>query len=463
VSLVGRNIRGILHELGEAFEFFAEQKIYLVSQAANDLNFTFVVDEDQADRLVEQLHALLIHPEPGDRVIGPTWEELFRKPGEVAPNSTWWWTDKSAELLRTLGGRDAAYVYDAATVRQSARDLLGLKAIDRVHYATKANWNPTLLTVLHEAGVRMECVSRAELDHVFATLPGIRADEVLFTPNFAPRAEYEYALSKGVNVTIDNLHCLRQWPELFRGRKVLVRVDTGTGRGHHHHVRTAGTYAKFGVPLAEMGELKDLAAAAKVTVYGLHAHTGSGITDIRNWPETAGELAAAARELGTVTVLNIGGGFAVPDSSHRKRLDFAALDAALTAFKAANPGFALWIEPGRYLVAVAGVLLARVTQLKQKGDQGYVGVATGMNALIRPALYGAFHEIVNLSRLGEASVGSYDVVGPICETGDVLGHDRLLPVTREGDVLLVANAGAYGRAMASSYNLRQPPEEIVLG
>jgi len=103
-----------------------------------------------------------------------------------------------------------------------------------------------------------------------------------------------------------------------------------------------------------------------------------------------------------------------------------------------------------------------VTQLKQKGVQGYVGVATGINALIRPALYGAFHEIVNLSRADAEPVGSYDVVGPICETGDVLGHDRLLPETREGDVLLIANVGAYGRSMASSYNLREPPEEIVL-
>jgi diaminopimelate decarboxylase/aspartate kinase len=144
------------------------------------------------------------------------------------------------------------------------------------------------------------------------------------------------------------------------------------------------------------------------------------------------------------------------------RLDLAALDQALLAFKAANPGISLWIEPGRYLVAVGGVLLARVTQLKQKGAQGYIGVATGMNALIRPALYGSFHEIVNLSRLGEPNVGSYDVVGPICESGDVLGHDRLLPQTREGDVLLVANVGAYGRSMASTYNLRQPPEEILL-
>jgi diaminopimelate decarboxylase/aspartate kinase len=462
VSLVGRNIRGILHELGDAFAFFAEQKIHLVSQAANDLNFTFVVDENQADRLVEQLHALLIRPEPGDKVIGPTWEELFRKPDSSAAPQPWWWQQKAPALLKALEGRDAAYVYDAATVAASARELLGLKAVERVHYAIKANWNPALLKLLYQAGVKMECVSRAELDHVFAALPGIRADEILFTPNFAPRAEYAYALSKGVNVTLDNLHALREWPALFAGQRVLVRIDTGTGRGHHHHVRTAGTYAKFGVPLGEIDELQRLAAQAGVTVHGLHAHTGSGITDIRNWTLTASELAAVAAQLGGITTLNIGGGFGVPDSSHRTPLDLPALDKALLEFKAAHPGLALWIEPGRYLVAVGGVLLARVTQLKQKGEQGYVGVATGMNALIRPALYGAFHEIVNLSRLGEPSVGSYDVVGPICESGDVLGHDRLLPETREGDVLLVANTGAYARSMASSYNLRQPPEEIIL-
>ncbi len=462
VSLVGRNIRGILHELGEAFEFFAEQKIYLVSQAANDLNFSFVVDEDQADRLVNQLHALLIHPEPGDQVIGPTWEELFQKPGAVVAPANWWWQDKQAQLLAAMQGRDAAYVYDATTVQQSARDLLQLAAIDRVHFATKANWHPGLLQLLYREGVKMECVSRAELDHVFASLPGIEPDEVLFTPNFAPRAEYEYALARGVNVTIDNLHALREWPELFRDRRVLVRIDTGEGRGHHHHVRTAGTYAKFGVPLGEMDELKQLVKTTGVVVFGLHAHTGSGITDIQNWSQTAQELGQVAAQLGTVTTLNIGGGFGVPDSNHRARLDLAALDKALLAFKAGNPGISLWIEPGRYLVAVGGVLLARVTQLKQKGAQGYIGVATGMNALIRPALYGSFHEIANLSRLGEPNVGSYDVVGPICESGDVLGHDRLLPQTREGDVLLVANVGAYGRSMASNYNLRQPPEEILL-
>ena len=126
------------------------------------------------------------------------------------------------------------------------------------------------------------------------------------------------------------------------------------------------------------------------------------------------------------------------------------------------PGVALWIEPGRYLVAAAGALIARVTQTKSKDDVRYVGIATGMNSLIRPALYGAWHEIVNLTRLDEPATEIVNVVGPICESADFLGHDRLLPPTREGDVLLIANAGAYGRAMSSHYNLREPAQEFVL-
>ena len=122
----------------------------------------------------------------------------------------------------------------------------------------------------------------------------------------------------------------------------------------------------------------------------------------------------------------------------------------------------MWIEPGRYFVAAAGVLLARVTQLKSKGGVRYVGVATGMNSLIRPALYGAYHEIVNLTRLDEPGTELVNIVGPICESADILGHDRLLPPTQEGDVLLIANAGAYGRAMSSRYNLREPAVEICI-
>jgi bifunctional diaminopimelate decarboxylase / aspartate kinase len=462
VSLVGRNIRAILHQLGEAFEFFEEQRVYLVSQAANDLNFTFVVDEDQADRLVNQLHDLLIQPVPGDKVLGPTWEQLFNKPAAAPKRPVQWWQSGAKSLLAALGTRDAAYVYHADTIRESARAVKSMRSVDRVLYASKANPHPQILKILHAEGVGMECVSRGEVEHVRATLPSIAPIDILFTPNFAPRSEYAWALEQGVRLTIDNLFALHAWPELFRGREIFVRIDPGTGRGHHAHVRTAGTASKFGVPLAEAAELAQLSQSLDLKIVGLHAHTGSGIFDISNWTQTAEALAELGQQLGTVKVLDLGGGFGVPDGADLSTVDFAKLDQALASFKSTHPGISLWVEPGRYFVSTGGVLLARVTQTKQKGEQGYLGVATGMNALIRPALYGAFHEIQNLSRLDEPATRLYDVVGPICESGDVLGHGRLLPECREGDVMVIANAGAYGRAMASQYNLRQPPEELMI-
>jgi diaminopimelate decarboxylase/aspartate kinase len=127
-----------------------------------------------------------------------------------------------------------------------------------------------------------------------------------------------------------------------------------------------------------------------------------------------------------------------------------------------HPRLEFWLEPGRFLVAEAGVLLARVTQVKRKGATVFVGLATGMNSLLRPALYGAHHDIVNLTRLDVPATQTVQVVGPICESADVLGHDRDLPETESGDILLIATAGAYGRAMASNYNLREPAEEILI-
>jgi len=195
---------------------------------------------------------------------------------------------------------------------------------------------------------------------------------------------------------------------------------------------------------------------------GLHAHTGSGVTDLGSWPETASQLFEAAARFAHVRVINVGGGLAVPDRREQAPLDLQKFDVALGAVRGQRPEIEIWLEPGRFLAAAAGVLLARVTQTKSKEDTHYVGVATGMNSLIRPALYGAWHEIVNLTRLAEPATELVNVVGPICESADVLGHDRLLPPTTEGDVLLIANAGAYGHAMSSRYNLRPPATEILL-
>ena len=462
VSLVGRNIRAILHQLGGAFEFFEEQKIHLVSQAANDLNFTFVVDENQGDRLVEQLHELLIRPVPGDKVLGPTWQQLFSKPRGASAGATPWWRARRSELLAALGAEDAAFVYDLEVVRGAARALRALPSLARVHYSMKANPHPLLLRALRAEGIEFECVSRGEVARLLELFPDLAPERVLYTPNFAPRAEYVWALERGVRVTIDNAYALSAWPELLRGREIFLRVDTGVGRGHHTHVRTAGSRSKFGVPLAELREFAQAARAAGVRVVGLQAHIGSGIFDVTSWEHTARLLAAAVQGFEGLRIIDVGGGLGVPERSDQPAVDLAGLDTLLTAVRAEHPQLEVWLEPGRYLVAAAGVLLARVTQLKAKGGVRFVGVATGMNSLIRPALYGSYHEITNLTRADETANELVSIVGPICESADVLGHDRLLPVTREGDVLIITNAGAYGHVMSSDYNLRAPAVELFL-
>lgn len=463
VSLVGRNIRAILHKLGEALALFEEQKVYLISQAANDLNFTFVVDENQGDRLVEQLHDLLIRPNPGDLVMGPTWEQLFAHPGTPAVSTVQpWWVLKRETLLGALAQRDSAYVYDLAQVDSAAKSLAGIKNISRALFALKANPHAEILRRVAASGAGFDCVSLAEIERVFESVPGIAAERILFTPNFAPRAEYEAALKLGVHVTIDNLFVFENWIDSFKGKSVFLRIDTGIGRGHHHHVKTAGAQSKFGIPVEELEAVAALAKAGGVTINGLHAHAGSGVFDVDNWTQVGSVLVGLVKQFPDVKTIDVGGGLGVPDRVEGRGIDLSKLDEALGKVKSALPGVALWLEPGRYFVANAGVLLARVTQTKVKSGIRYVGVATGMNSLIRPALYGAHHDIVNLTRYGEPANLAANVVGPICESSDFLGHDRLLPECESGDVLLIATAGAYGRAMSSNYNLRAPAEELVI-
>ncbi|HWW21372.1 MAG TPA: bifunctional aspartate kinase/diaminopimelate decarboxylase, partial [Steroidobacteraceae bacterium] len=462
VSLVGRNIRAILHQLGEAFVLFEEQRIYLLSQAANDLNFTFVVDEGQGDRLVNELHERLIEPVRGGSILGPTWQELFAPTVASRVPAPSWWRARRETLIGLAAQHECAFVYDLQVVHSAVDTLQSLKSVDRVLYAMKANSNGAILQLLANRGVGFDCVSRGEIEHLLNCVPGLERSRILFTPNFAPRAEYEWALAHNILVTIDNLFVLREWGELFRGHNVFLRIDTGTGRGHHHHVRTAGSHAKFGVPMSEIHQLVELTRQHGITVSGLHAHSGSGIFDADNWSEVAGRLLDLGQRFPQLHTIDVGGGLGVADGQDQRGLDIGELDTVLLAARQSRPGIALWIEPGRYLVAGAGALIARVTQTKSKDDVHYVGIATGMNSLIRPALYGAWHEIVNLSRLDEPPTEIVNIVGPICESADFLGHERLLPPTREGDVLLIANTGAYGRAMSSRYNLREPAVELLI-
>lgn len=462
VSLVGQKIRSVLHQIGPAFDVFQELPIHLMSQAASDLNLSIVLEGGQGRRVIQALHELLVPPTREDAVFGPAWEQLRETAPPVAQVPDPWWATRRAELISLATQHSSAYVYDLASVRAAIGRLKSIPGVSRVLFAMKANSNPAVLREVHDAGLGFECVSPGEIRRVLDLFPGIDRKRILFTPNFAPRDEYRIGIEQEVWLTLDNLFPLREWGPLFAGREIFLRVDTGHGHGHHEHVRTAGTHSKFGIPMFELAEARDLAVRAGARIVGLHAHTGSGILSHDNWQQVARILADAATDFPDLRFLDLGGGLGVPEKRDGRSLDLTALGASLAEIRAAWPSYELWLEPGRYLVAEAGVLVTTVTQTKGKGEMQYVGVSTGMNSLIRPALYGAYHEIANLSRWGEVPGDLVTVVGPICESGDRLGTDRLLPACQEGDVLAIANAGAYGYMMSSRYNLREPAVEVAI-
>ncbi|KLJ01043.1 bifunctional aspartate kinase/diaminopimelate decarboxylase [Luteimonas sp. FCS-9] len=464
ITLVGRGMRSLLHKLSDVWATMGRERVHLISQSSNDLNLTFVIDEADADGLLPVLHAELIDsgamPVHDDAVFGPSWREIAHGRRErPAP----WWRHARERLLALAAPGAPRYVYHLPTVRARAQALGQVAAVDRRFYAIKANAHPAVLRTLVEAGFGLECVSQGELEHVFATLPDLDPARVLFTPSFAPRAEYAAAFAYGATVTLDNVEALHRWPEVFRGRDLWLRLDLGRGDGHHAKVVTGGAASKFGLALPAFDAFVQAATDLDVRITGIHAHLGSGIETVAHWREVYAELAAFADAVGTVDTIDIGGGLPIPYRPDDAPFDLEAWGAGLASIKAEYPRYRLAIEPGRFLVAEAGVLLATVTQVVDKLGTRRVGLDAGMHSLMRPAMYDAWHGIHNLSRIDDDAQRACDVVGPICESSDVFGTRRPLPAaTAEGDTVLVADAGAYGFAMANTYNLRPLPQQDVI-
>ena len=460
VSIVGKNVRAILHKIAPAFSIFETYKVYLLSQAASDLNLTFVIDDEHSSKVISALHELLITNNPNSEMLGPTAKEL--KQIDTASQVRKWWQDKKDTIEMCLAERDSAYIYHLDSVRQNIQNLQSISAIDRVFFAVKSNNNQDVLQAAYDAGIGFETVSSGEVNHVLGLFPSIDKSRIFFTPNFADKSEYDEILQKGIRLTLDSTYPLKHWPEIFQGKEIFLRVDPNIGKGHHENVRTAGATSKFGIPIYELEELKQIIEQHNIQVIGLHAHAGSGILTNEHWAEHARLLAETASMFPNVKYLNLGGGFGIKERAQQTELTMSQIDQSLQEVKAEFPQYALWIEPGRYISANTGVLVSKVTQVKQKQNYYYVGLNTGMNSLMRPALYGSFHNIVNLSRLDAEKQHLATVVGPICESTDKLGVEIPFPETQEGDLILIENAGAYGRVMATQYNMRQPAEEVCI-
>lgn len=456
IGIVGNQIRSILYKISSIFKSFEEKKIYLLGQSATDLNLSIVVPQNESRPILEEIHRSVFEQNLSSNIFGNSYKELFNP--SFQKERTKWWFDR-LEDLNKLDTTVPHYVYHLPTIQNRIEQLKGLKSISKIFYAVKANTHPQILELISKNDLGLECVSIEEMKFIEEKTQN---SHILFTPNFCGKEEYEYAFNKNYYVNVDNWELLLKSPEVFQGKKIILRLDPGYGRGHHHYVQTGGKNSKFGIDTEKLNELAKICSRLDVSVIGLHAHMGSGIPNKSTWKELSLFLLSFLNKFPKVKIINLGGGLPIPYRPHEVEFDITELDNELLEIKNLYPDIDFWIEPGRFLVADSGVLLAEVTQIKNKGEVCYIGINSGMNHLIRPALYGSYHHIENISKLNEDKTISANIVGPICESSDILGHNRRFPKTEIRDKILIDTCGAYGIVMSSSYNLRQKPHETFI-
>ncbi len=371
---------------------------------------------------------------------------------------------KAEDLIRTYGS--PLYVYEEEILKNRVHDLVSNISCKRlrIHYACKANSNPEILKTLKKAGCKIETVSPGEVE--LALKVGFKPSEILFTCGNLAEAELRFLVEKKIMINVDSLGQLEKIGELAAGSRVSIRVNQGIGAGHHSHVITGGPESKFGIWHTYLRQAQAIAEKFELKIVGVHQHIGSGILDESMFLKAMKALLKSARSFKDLEFVDFGGGFGVPYRPEEKPLDMKSLGqkiAALFADFCEHYGkkLDLVFEPGRYLICEAGTLLATVTDIKRNPARTFVGVDSGLNQLIRPAMYGAYHEIQNASQM-KGATETVTVVGNICESGDVFAKDRNIVKFKEGDILAIRNAGAYGFSMSSNYNSRTRPMEIMV-
>lgn len=360
------------------------------------------------------------------------------------------------------------YVTDEQRVRENYRNVYNAfsQYMDtEIHYACKANTNLAILSILRQEGSGIDAVSIGEVKTCLKA--GIPKEKIMYTGVNVSDQELKEVVESGVMINLDSPSELERLAHIKTGIPVSFRVTPGVGSGHGDKVITGNKGAKFGVPKERIVEAYLRAQDLGFIPTGIHAHIGSGGQSVEPFIDEASVLAEIINQLSDAGIdlgfVDIGGGIGVPYKPNEEEMDLQEMACEVTdVFQQETDVKKIILEPGRYIICDATILLTRCVDVKDAVTKKYIGVDAGFNTLIRPAMYDSFHYIQNGSRFGKAGVARYDIAGPICETGDYLGHDRVLPDTREGDVMVVYNAGAYGFSMSSNYNSRPLCAEVLV-
>ncbi|TET50013.1 MAG: diaminopimelate decarboxylase [Actinomycetota bacterium] len=364
------------------------------------------------------------------------------------------------------------YVYNGQTFRDRFNSLAN--AFDypkiKIYYACKSNTNINVLKIFKELGSNVDTVSPGEI--FIALKAGFKPEELLFTPNNPSSEETKYAIDRNIMVTIGSLSIMEEYAKIGGSKDICIRVNPDIGFGHHGHVITGGPKSKFGIYFDQMDRARDLASKLGLNIKGIHAHIGSGILEVDQFIQAMDMVLNTAGTIRDLDFVDFGGGIGVPYKPGEKPFDLENFGKKASGFMRDFSGkygrdLEFCFEPGKYLTAEAGYLLIKVTNRKETPLYKFVGTDSGFNHLIRPILYGSYHNIINCSNTG-GKAEEVVIAGNICESGDVftVGPDgpepRNIPEARIGDILAITHAGSYGFTMASNYNSRPRPAEVLI-
>lgn len=357
------------------------------------------------------------------------------------------------------------YVYHGEKIESQYQNLLThfSPTTTRFFYACKALTNIHILNLIKNTGCNIDCSSINEVK--LAKHAGFAPENILYTSNSISFEEIKEAVSLGVHINIDSLSNLEKFGATFGGRyPVGIRIRPDIMAGGNLKISTGHNKSKFGIPYTEKDAIKNIQTKYNIQISALHIHTGSEIKDVDVFLQSANVFEALLPDFPTVHILDFGGGFKVPYMPEEKGTDIALLGKEVNRImeKLCNTvgrKLIAWFEPGKYLVSESGYFITQVNVLKKSGEITFAGINSGLNHLIRPMFYDAYHHIINITS-PHKELKKYAVVGNICET-DTFAWDRPIATIEEGDFLVFFNAGAYGFEMSSNYNARFKPAQVL--
>lgn len=389
-------------------------------------------------------------------------------------NSTDFFKGNNPEAIASEYGTPV-YVYNEEIIRKSMEMVEGVitKYPYTANYSVKANTNIEILKLALEEGLNCDAMSPGEITLLLKA--GFPPEKIFFVSNNVAAEEMQFAIDKGVIVSLDSLDQLDRFGQINPGGRCAVRINPGVGAGHSEKVITAGKKTKFAIAEEDIDKIFEIVDKYDLKIIGINQHIGSGFLDPKPYIDAVTNLLRIADRFDNLEFIDFGGGYGIPyhkldDEKPFPMEDFKVkLEPVLDEFVQRYGKTPLFkSEPGRYCVAEGSVILSRVQAIKVNAGIKYVGCDTGMNTLIRPAMYDSYHDIEVIrdgkvvDRDGNNDMETVNVSGPICETGDLIAKGRLLPKAKTGDLLAILDTGAYGYAMASSYNSRPRPAEVMI-